>query len=36
MRNEKLINNVLQDLDELILKYDVIYTLKNIHTPNNK
>lgn len=30
MRNENLINNVLRDLDELILKFDSYYTLKNI------
>lgn len=33
MRNEVLINNVLQELDELILKYDLTYTLKNINKP---
>ena len=33
MRNENLINNVLRDLDELILKYDLTYTLKNINKP---
>lgn len=33
MRNENLINNVLKSLDELILKYDAICTIKNIHTP---
>ncbi len=33
MKNEVLINNVLKELDELILKFDVTYTIKNIHTP---
>ena len=33
MRNDNLINNVIRDLDELILKFDTIYTIKNIHTP---
>lgn len=30
MRNEILINNVLKELDDLILKFDTTYTLKNI------
>lgn len=33
MRNENLINNVLRELDELIFKYDLTYTLKNINKP---
>lgn len=30
MKNEILINDVLKDLDELILKFDSYYTLKNL------
>ena len=30
MKNEVLINEVLKNLDELILKFDSYYTLKNI------
>lgn len=30
MRNDLLISNVLRELDELILKFDTYYTLKNI------
>ncbi len=31
MKNEVLINEVLKELDDLILKFDTYYTLKNIN-----
>ncbi len=30
MKNEILINDILKELDEVILKFDTYYTLKNL------